>query len=234
VKQKFHLKKLGFYLSHLGVVVILAGAMIGFIWSKKISFGSYIGDQYANDSIYDLKAQNPEPVNLGFSYFVTDFKVEKFDPVFSLLMMPDEPGNNPIKIKDYNLDNGKVVLDDSMGTFTESDLRDSAGQWVPHIRLKGKYVLFTNKPANKWYSANVHIKDGTKEKTFQLAVNHPVSYNKWRFYLMDYGQDRQGQYILMTGRSDPGRIVVITGIWMLIIGIFMICLIRKNRKLVKA
>lgn len=230
-KQKFHIKKLGFYLSHLGVVVLLAGALTSFIWGKKVNFGTYIGKQYFNDKIYNLQTQQPVPVDLGFSFSVSEFKVEKFDPVFSVYKMPDQKNTSPEKIKDYSLINGKIILDDELGTFSVAELKDPNGEWKPHILLKDKFVLFTNKPGDKWYSANLNIRDGKFEKAFPLAVNHPVSYKKWRFYLMNYGRDQRGQYLLMTGRNDPGRIVVISGIWILILGIFMICLLRKNKEI---
>jgi hypothetical protein len=95
-------------------------------------------------------------------------------------------------------------------------------------------ILLINKPGDKWYSANFHVDDSGIKRTFPLAVNHPVSYGKWRFYLMSYGQDQHGQYLILSGRRDPGRMPVIAGIWMLITGVFLICLLRRNKEPIHA
>jgi DNA-binding Lrp family transcriptional regulator len=226
IKQKFKLKKAGFYLSHLGVIVILAGAFLGYLKSEKVSLGVYVGESYVTNQIYDQ--QHPgRSIPLDFSFYITDFNVEKFDPSFTLYKKDESAPSGFKMLETYNIHNGRINIKETGSDISVSQLKDPQGNWLPHFFIDTDYMLFKNKAGDKWYSAEFNIK-GEKRK-FLLAVNHPVSYKKWRFYLMSFGRDVRGEYVIMTARRDPGRNIVITGIWMLMAGIFMICFLRKNR-----
>lgn len=226
-KFRFKFRKLGFYLSHLGVVIILVGACLSYTKSEKVGFAAGVGRQYVMDKLVDPRKPDVV-VNLDYSFYITDFKVEKFDPFFSLFERDDTAPDGFRFKKRYKVRDGKILLDDGLGALDESKLKDPAGNWVPHVLIGQDYILQKEKPRDKWYSANFNIVDGDIKKQFVLEVNSPVSYKKWRFYLMSYGRDRYGEYLVITARKDPGRIPVISGIWMLIIGIFMICFLRKK------
>lgn len=154
--------------------------------------------------------------------------MEKFDPSFTLFKKDESSPNGFKMIEKYKLVDGKIILDNGLGVIYPGKLKDVRGHWITHYFINEDYLLLTKKSGDKWYSAKFNIKDEEKSDIFDLEVNHPVSYKKWRFYLMSYGQDRQGDYVVLTARKDPGRIAVITGIWMLMSGIFMMCFLRKK------
>ncbi len=81
----------------------------------------------------------------------------------------------------------------------------------------------------KNYEAKIRIvpKNGN-EFSSMLKVNHPVSHGGWRIYLVSFGND-PGPYVQLSAKKDIGRGAVITGIWILMTGTFIICFKRKER-----
>ena len=82
----------------------------------------------------------------------------------------------------------------------------------------------------KYYYADIRLdaSDGTGIKDVTLSVNHPYHQNGWKIYLMDYN-DMTKQVTLLF-KKDPGEYWTITGIWMIILGSVLMCLIRKRKK----
>lgn len=80
------------------------------------------------------------------------------------------------------------------------------------------------------FEADLRIEDGNISEIRVLRVNHPVSYRGWRIYLMSWENDPTAGEVLtptgvvLTARRDPGRGLVIAGIWMLMIGVTLTCL----------
>jgi len=64
-------------------------------------------------------------------------------------------------------------------------------------------------------------------KKLPVSINHPAQFKGWRFYLMSYDQMRQS-YVQLSVRRDPGRNAVIAGIWLTIIGTFVLCFRREG------
>lgn len=81
----------------------------------------------------------------------------------------------------------------------------------------------------KYYYADMIVDLGTGEsaKKITLSVNHPHHENGWKIYLMDYN-DTTGQVTLMFKR-DPGEYLTSAGIWMVIIGTFLMCFVRRRK-----
>ena len=69
---------------------------------------------------------------------------------------------------------------------------------------------------------------GPETSRQRLRVNHPVTHGGWRFYLTSYDTVAR-RYIVVTARRDPGRCLVIPGIWMVIAGTAGLCWFRKRR-----
>jgi hypothetical protein len=74
----------------------------------------------------------------------------------------------------------------------------------------------------KLFKAELTLKHGETTTQAELMVNHPVTANGWRIYLMSYELGARPA-ILVSVRHDPGRRAVITGIWFVIIGTALLC-----------
>lgn len=226
LRRRLRLREGGFVLVHLGVCLLLVGAGIGRMWGERLTFGIYLGAEHAQQEVVDVR-DSTRRVDLGFRLSAETLTVDHFDPVLTLLKRTvGAEGTEFERIKDYRIEDGKVHLDYDLGTLPVSELKAEDGVWIRHHVLNDLYVLMVNKPADRWISATLRL--GSDPQPVTIEVNHPVSHHGWRFYLMSYGEDRQGEYLVLTGRRDPGRSLVIPGIWMLIVGTFWMCLLRSS------
>ncbi len=174
-------------------------------------------------------------LTLPFSVAVKEFRVAYFDPSYSLFSPPLSLEGEYIYVGSFTPD--ASGLDIGGGTnLPLARIRPEGGDWVEQIILDNQSMLRRNAAGEKYYEATVVIYDNraggaTKEETHTMAVNRPVSYDGWRFYLINY--DRQNpspRFLNITARYDPGRNVVILGIWMLMLGTFIICLLGKEKR----
>jgi hypothetical protein len=229
VRRRPDVKQIGFYLVHLGVVVILAGAGIGYIAGQKTSCAIPIAPQH---EIRELPRQNAEPIMLDFSITVPDFSVEYYDPSYYLYRPVAVTGE--IRKTDYEfVENVSFTGDEPVPitdvlTVSPDDLKDGRGNWVPQQFLENGWVLQKGEAMPRHYSAQMNLKaDDSDEVAAELSVNHPVSFAGWRFYLMSYDQQNL-RYIVISARHDPGRLLVICGIWAVIVGIAVLCFRKKG------
>lgn len=84
--------------------------------------------------------------------------------------------------------------------------------------------------SDKFYDAKmILIRRGVAEPEYQsLRVNHPVRVNGWKIYLMNYEESTTGQVVDIMLKKNPGEYVTLAGIWMAIVGGFIMCLLRKR------
>lgn len=170
---------------------------------------------------------------LPFSLGVTRFRVDHFDPDYALYLPPTAEAEEYTYVDSYTPGPGGVTIgpDDVVPL---SRLRPEGGEWVAQVVLSDQRMLRRLPAGDRYYEARVVIRDTTEEGTtveeaFTLAVNQPVRYRGWRFYLVSYDrQHGEARYLNLTARRDPGRNVVIAGIWMLMAGTFLLCLMRKE------
>ena len=170
---------------------------------------------------------------LPFSLGVTSFRVDHFDPAYALYLPPSAESGEYTYVDNYTPgDEGLTLAADDV--VPPARLRTEDGEWVEQVVLADQRMLRRLAAGDKYYEAQVVIRDTVRdgeavEKRFTMAVNHPVSYRGWRFYLVSYDrQHGQAQYINVTARRDPGRNGVIAGVWMLMAGTFLLCLRRKE------
>jgi hypothetical protein len=216
-------------LAHLGVVAILAGACIGFVFGYKTNCTLPVGEQHKTSEII---LKNGKAIPLGFDITVTSFDVDFYDPPYNLYR--PVTAENGVHVTDYEFirrirfrDDTPVQVLENI-TVSAGELKDGSGQWVPQHYLENGWMLEKSRAMPRTYTAGMRItgKSGdTLEK--ELVVNHPVSYGGWRFYLMSYDMEAD-PYIVVSARRDPGRRAVIYGIWAVIIGTAMLCF-RKER-----
>lgn len=160
-RRRLSFRNTGFLLAHLGIVLILAGALIGRVWGTRSEVGLPVGTPYGIEEIPEADGQSTA---LGFGLLVTWFDVE----------------------------------------YYARDSQHANRALTPRRFMAGLRIV---------------EKDGSiKDK--QLSVNHPVTHNGWRLYLMSYDRETRDQVLLMI-RFDPGRNWVMGGIAALMLGIVL-------------
>ena len=233
-RQGFAVNKIGFYLSHLGIAAIFIGAILGYGFGTKATFNI---DVDKNKSYSKVKSVNKNNIDFGFSIGVEDFKVDRYDPEFSLYINKNgsQKSSNMddyqfIKLIKKNL-NGSYSLGE-YGVIDISELRDknSADGFKNELLFDNGAALFKENSKDKHYLAKMIIKDsnGVNIKK-DLEVNKPVKYKGWKFYLMSYDKENS-KYIVVEAKYDPGVKYVILGLWMTMIGTIMMCFKRRELK----
>jgi len=79
----------------------------------------------------------------------------------------------------------------------------------------------------KDFEATLSIVEDGNESIRMLKVNKPVTVAGWRIYLMSY-EMHPSPYVRLLLRRDPGRITVLVGIWLIIVGTALLCWRRES------
>lgn len=83
--------------------------------------------------------------------------------------------------------------------------------------------------SDKYYEATLMIvPDGTREVTaVPLIVNKPYRVGGWKIYLMGY-DGGAGETVSLMMKKDPAEFVETAGLWMVIAGAVVMCLLKKR------
>lgn len=95
-----------------------------------------------------------------------------------------------------------------------------------------KYEAEEGKVAqDKYYEATLMIvPEGTRDVTnLPLVVNKPYRIDGWKIYLMGY-DGTTGTTVSLLFKRDPAEFVSTTGLWMIIVGAVIMCLLRKRKE----
>lgn len=225
VRRRLSWRRAGFYLTHFAVVIILLGAFLGFLVGQETTFRAPISGQHV---VRQLPVHEGHPIELPFGLAVTDFEVTFYDPDY-VLYRPLSPDANPAEEDDYQrVREVRVARKERLrlgehGVLDVADLKDEQGGWVDRKVLEDGWLLRKTRATPRRFAAEVLIEeeDGTR-RTEELAVNHPIQQRGWRFYLQDYGE-RFGGFVVLSARRDPGRPLVIPGMYGLILGVAIMC-----------
>lgn len=222
-KQRFSWSKLGFYFSHVGIVILLGGALLGSLWGQQTQFSIPISETM---DFWDVPTLDGDQVDLGFGISVTSFNVDHFEPDYALYK-PIIITENGLTKTDYELEkrirmeNGVFDLGES-GTIEATTLRLGDSTWREQHLLSNGKVLVMYPLEERHYLANFRVRDSQEQLSYyNLEVNHPVNYKGWWFYLMSYDPDLK--YVVLSARNDPGRVLVIIGIWITMLGTAALC-----------
>lgn len=84
---------------------------------------------------------------------------------------------------------------------------------------------------DKYYEATLMIiPEGTRDVTYvPLIVNKPYRYGGWKIYLMGYDGET-GATVSLLFKKDPAEFVSTAGLWMIISGSVVMCLLRKREE----
>ncbi len=230
IKRKFSAKQIGFYLVHLGVVVLLAGAFIGYVVGTKGTLQISLKPQVPLNQMLDV---NGKAVRFGFEVAASDFKVEFYPPMYHFYrQIPPERmqvGQMPFEqVAEFDL-TGKEELDlGSLGPFKVSNLWNEArAEWAQRRMLESGSFLHRASQTPSHFGVNLLVDDGGEQSILPISINHPAGYKGWRFYLMSYDQTNRS-FVVLSARRDPGRAAAIAGIWILITGTFVLCFRRTG------
>lgn len=223
--RRRHLRHAGFVLCHVGLVLVLAGALAGFLFGQRAQFAVPVEPSQV---MTEIPGPGERPIPLPFGLSVDEFSVRFYDPEYHLYRPPQGTG-------DYTFE--RTLAPDREGTLVvgaalklaAAELRDAQGGWVRQHVLPDGRLLQMAEPVARHYEAALRIShDDRPSRRALLSVNHPVSEQGWRFYLMSYDQ-RQQQYVVLSARRDPGRCLVIPGLWAAILGSAWLCWFPMRR-----
>jgi hypothetical protein len=224
MRRKFGLKQSGFYLAHLGVVLILSGAFAGYLTGTK---GMLLLSLEPPQPAGQMLTQEGDTVDFGFDVSAEDFQVKFYPPVYQLYqpVPPAEvaPGQMPYKpAGEFSADGQGVCVVPGMEPV--SNLWNEARQeWTPRRRLPDGSVLNLARQMPSFFGVTLNA-DGKK---LPVRINHPAQFRGWRFYLMSYDEQNRSSVQLLV-RRDPGRAAVIAGIWLTIAGAFIFCFRKQG------
>lgn len=85
-RKKLDWKELGFYMTHLGIVVILLGALIGDIWGVKGYLDLHIGKRKGEINLLEKGIKTHKTKKLGFDVELSNFSIEEYVPEYRLFL----------------------------------------------------------------------------------------------------------------------------------------------------
>lgn len=219
-------RKPALLLLHLGAVLIMIGSYIDFALEKKVSFGIFVGDEYVSKILYDEKTQVEIP--LDFSFVIRSFDVQYYPQTFSLYEKKDE--KEPERVEEGINKEDRVDFKKHDISMPFSELKDENGEYLPYRLVDAKQIIAKDRLTEKFYKADFRIIDDGEQKDLILAINHPITYDSWRFYLMSHGVNQGRQYVYLQARNAPGRYCSLGGMYVLIVGSFLFTFLRKKKK----
>ncbi len=223
---RFSVKKIGFYLSHIGVAIIIVCAFVSWRYMKETSFAIPVDEKMFYGEVMQ---DDGTELKFGFDISVASFEVEKYDPEYCLFDDSGIYAEENVLIEAVT-QNRKGVYDlDKYGKISADELK-SDNEYTNFYELENGLCLVKLSQADKAYKASMQIRDADGNiNTVALEINKPYTYNGWKFYLMGY--DTEGmQYINMYAKNDPANIAFAIGIWITVVGTFMECFSLIRRK----
>lgn len=225
---------IGSAIAHGGVALILAGAAVTYAFGVRTEIVAPVGPGNVIREVPERRAAfEGEAVPyaaLGFGFVVTNFVVEFHDPRYVVYVQRKQPDGG----SDYRYLRKVPVpragpVDLGNGERVEiHDLRDPAtGEWKEqHVTASG-LILQRSSTASRYSAAIRFTGAGDEVQESEIVMNRPARFDGWRFYLMDY-DGGQGRHVVLSVRRDPGRPLVMAGMWMAIAGVFVMCF-RRSR-----
>lgn len=197
---------LGSGLLHGGLVVLLTGAGLSW-WGAQQGLASVPLDGVGR------RIELSAGITLGTALAARNFVVEYEAPMYHLYRHNGR--QDVVHLGTYPIRHGMLDLG-GQGQVPERDLRQEDGTWREFHRLPPHLVLQRGRASPRHYSVQVQV-DGDDWQ--EIRVNHPVTAAGWRFHLVNWEQDDGiATKVQLSARKDPGRSLVILGIWLTILG----------------
>lgn len=224
ITYRLPIKKLGFYLSHAGVLLVIVCAFVSFAATKDTSFAIPVNPH----AFYgEVMQEDGSELRFGFDISVASFEVEKYEPEYCLYSSKTDFTEKNMLLETVS-QNRKGMYDmGKYGTISAEELKKNS-EYVNYHVLDNGYTLVKYEEADKTYSAKLQIYDGELHEA-ELGVNKPYTYKGWKFYLMGYDTENL-QYVNLYVKKDPANIPMAIGLWTIIAGTFIESLSLIKRK----
>lgn len=213
------LRQAAFVLTHAGLVLLLAGAVTG--WMAGVRYDGIRLPVMHGHAIGKLRNPGGDPVDLGFALAVTNFTVDTYDPVYALFRplvpQPTAPADYAF-VRDVDPRVPASLARTPAGAIDAAQLRPD-GRWLPELTLENGWLLQKRPDVPRWYEAAVLItRPDAAAESRVLAVNHPLTINGWRIFLVSYGLEPIAS-VELAFKREPGLPLVTGGIWCVIAGV---------------
>lgn len=232
LRRRWSSRTLFFLAAHLGIVFLLLGAALGYFRGERTQFAAMIGAAPENV----LPGPDNRSIALPFSLAITSFRTESYPPSYHLYESPATAGDDYVLLGAYRFDrNGRMVLPGRLVLF-DHELCDENGVWQSQKILPDGRLLHRGSAVPSHFSAMAQIIDPTQPDQRQdiaFGVNRPLCHGGWRFYLMSFDAHEE-RYVVLSARRDPGRSLVIAGLWLIIIGCAGLCWQKRETTVAEA
>ena len=237
--EKFHVRKIGFYLLHAGLILILIGSFMYFLkgQSYQITF------PVDNSGYYKVIAttEENEKLDLLMDIKVMDAVTEYYPPTYSVYQIDTSTGDMSLTAGDLELINGYLDLGAYGGTRMSQEeiqqaLTADKSTGANYFYITANTAVIQN-ITPKHYEAKVVLASaeyeefyGSESAPLSLTVNHPLRKGGWKIYLLAVGGSGDGAQVTFLFKKDPGEIMTYVGIGMLVLGSFISCFMRPAKK----
>lgn len=237
--EKFHIRKMGFYLLHIGLVLLLIGCFAYFMNGQKYT----LTFQRDPNNYYMVTApvEDGEPLDLGMDIKIMDTTVEYYSPTYTVYKIDTQTGKMTAIASDLELQDGFLDLGPYGGTrMSEAEINASL---ATDPTTGSTYYYITENTAviqsltPKYYEAQLSLCDveneryyGTDTDPHELTVNHPLRCGDWKVYLMGISSTESADYVTLMFKKDPGELVTVAGILLLVVGTFIACFVKANNR----
>jgi len=251
--QKMPWARFGVYVTHLSILLIFAGAIIGNFWGFKAYVNIVEGTE--TDQVWPRGSKTP--LDLGFTVRCDDFAVSYYDGTnrprefMSILDIVDNGEevirDRKIVVNDPLTYNGITLYQSSYGpaggaTF-KMRVRPKGGEAFEVSAQEGEHVPLANggsfavtgyapdyKGLGPAVQMHVNTPDGRHGNPFIVFSNHPEfdarRGGEFSFALLDYDQL---QYTGLEVKKDPGVWVVWTGCILMVLGTIVAFMLSHRR-----
>lgn len=217
----WRLLRMGFLLTHLGVVAILAGALVGWLAGEASEF---ILPVRPGRFWSEVPISGGRTIKFPFGLACNSFAVDYYDPSYDVYQPVVREGKTEYrKAATHTLSRSGELDLGPYGRLQRSDLYATEAQtWHEEHSLTNGWVLRLRPLVPRLYKAEVALRlDDEVVLNKVLTVNHPVVLRGWRIYLVSYEPHRM-PHVVLKGRRDPGRGAVVAGIWMVMVGTLLL------------
>ncbi len=219
----FSWKKIGFYLCHVGIVLVVVCGFVSWLTLKETSFSIPINP---NAFYGEVLQDDGSELEFGFEISLKSFTVEKYEADYRLYK------NTEMNAEDVLIEtviqNRRGVYDLGEYGSVPATLLKKNGEYVDTYLLNNGCLLVKLPEVDKSYEGILQIRDG-EVKQVSIGVNQPYTYKGWKFYLMGYDEETL-QSVYLYVKKDPANVPFAVGIWMIILGTFGECLPLVFRK----
>jgi ResB-like family. len=225
-------RKIGFYIIHVGIVLILIGSFTYYLFGVKVKLNAYENENGStaqnHAKIIETSPLRGDDFRANFdniSVGVKDITCRYYDPEYVLLKITDPTSVVGEVLKDEIYpDKGGTYDFGEYGKFNKKELVSENGIYAlqqfdggvvakPMLSQGGKSVL-------EYVEVSAVLQDRKTGDniTKKFTINNPVNFSGWKIILMAADEDSGAVQFFV--KYDPGEYITLTGMWLTIIGAF--------------